>query len=196
MRPERLAFGRSLQVPGIEILSAWDSFRPWHVFHERFALCACRTAAAGWRYRGRDHFMDDGTVAFMEPGEAHRNTSVHKYSDFKVLCIDPEVLLQAAGELSASRSAPHIRVAQTQDPRLYAAIYGLSASLDARSTALEQQDRLAECVALLVEYTEVAPSRAIPERRAVELAKAILRERFDEDVTLPSSLPPRAPAHT
>jgi AraC-like DNA-binding protein len=185
MRSERLAFARSSLVPGVEIMSAWDSFRLWHVFHERFALCACRTAAAGWRYRGQDHFMNDGSVALMEPGEVHRNTLVQKYSDFKVLFIEPDVLLQAADDLGAvSGSRPHLRVAQTEDPSLHAAIYRLSDSIDARGPALEVQVRLAECLTLLTEYTENAPRRAIPDRRAVELAKSILRQRFNEDVTL------------
>src|SRR5712691_9691322 len=57
-RSERLSFLRPPAVPGAEFLIAYDSFRPWHVFHERYEVCACRTAAARWRYRGKSQFLN------------------------------------------------------------------------------------------------------------------------------------------
>lgn len=103
-RIERLVYLRPSAAPGTEILAAYDSFQPWRVFHERYAICACRTAAAGWRYRGGNHFLEDGSNMLLEPGELHANTRVYKYSDFKVLFVEPEIFTNAAQEMDVGRA--------------------------------------------------------------------------------------------
>ena len=102
VRQERLSFVRSSALPDVEILVALDSFHPWRIYNRTYALCACRTAATDWRYRGGLHSLQDGSTMLLQPGEAHANTVVHKYSDFKALFIEPAQVRQAACELGSA----------------------------------------------------------------------------------------------
>jgi AraC-like DNA-binding protein len=182
---EQVVYIRPAAFPGAELLVARDSFRPWHVFHERYAFCACRTAAAGWRYRDREHFLNDGSVMLLEPGEAHRNTDVHKPADFKVFLVPFELFDDAARDQGAPVTA-HFRFAQSEDPRLFRAIYRFSRSIESADTLLTQQTRFAACVSLLLEHAERRPP-APPSgngERAVARVKACLQERFNEPVSL------------
>lgn len=182
---ERLIFVRPQALPEIEFLVAYGSLQPWHVFHERYAVCACRTAAAGWRYRGKQHDLEDGSIMLLEPGETHRNTAVHKRSDFKVLFIAPELLRSVARELDVP-GVPHFRLAQTGNTRLFATLQRLCASCGGGGTPLEQQSLLVACARLLLGYGEKAPSALGSGglHQAVERARAFLHARFDEAVTL------------
>lgn len=182
---ERLTFLRPTGLPGAEMLSATGSLQGWHVFHERYEVCACRTAAAGWRYRDRSHFLDDGSLMLMEPGELHRNTSVHKRSDFKVLFFTPEMFAEAAWELGVP-AVPHFRFAQVEDPRLFAAVYRLCEAVEQDAQALEQQSLLASCILRMLEYGErkAADAQVRNAKPAIERAKACLRERYNESVPL------------
>jgi hypothetical protein len=46
---ERLEFHRPAALPGTEMMAAYESSQPWHVFHERYAFCVCHAVAAGVR---------------------------------------------------------------------------------------------------------------------------------------------------
>src|ERR1700752_2509240 len=85
---ERLSFHRTDAVPGVEVMASFNSTQPWHVFHERVAVCACSEADAGIAYRGRRLRATDGSVSYFEPGEVHRNTDVGKAAAFKVIFIE------------------------------------------------------------------------------------------------------------
>lgn len=182
---ERLAWVRSTALAGTEMLVAYGNTRLWHIFHERYALCACRTAAADWLYRGRISSYVDGSVSLMEPGETHRNTVVRKPADFKVLLVDPSLIERAAEDFGL-RGTPHLRLPVIQDPQLFAAIYSLGTAVNTGAGALEQESWLTTCVRLMLEYAERRPASlaAASGHRAVERAKEHLRERFSEHVGL------------
>jgi AraC-like DNA-binding protein len=182
---ERLSFIRPGALPGTELMIAYGSSQPWHVFHENYTFCACRAAAAGWRYRGRTEFLNDGSTMLLEPGEVHRNTTVHKPADFKVVMIAPELFKAAAEELNVP-GTPHFRFAQIEDPSLFRAVYRFCASVESGDTVLRQQSLFATCLRLLLGYAERQPSRLVVanEHRAVRRAKVYLQERFSELVTL------------
>ena len=59
---ERLAFFRPAALPGTEVMAVYGSMQPWHMFHERYAFCACSAGAAGVRYRGRKDLVHGGSV--------------------------------------------------------------------------------------------------------------------------------------
>lgn len=182
---ERLAWVRPIALPGTEILVAYSNSRLWHVFHERYVLCACRTAAADWRYRGQTNFLTDRSVMLMEPGETHRNLVVNKPSDFKALFVDPNLVENAAKEFGLC-GTPHFQFPQVDDPRLFAAVYIFCASVEAADNMLEQQSWLTACVRFMLEYAErrPLPLAAMNGLRAVERAKDYLRARFNEAVSL------------
>jgi AraC-like DNA-binding protein len=181
---ERLIFLRPAALPGVEIMCASDSLQPWHVFHERFALCACRTAAAGWHYRQREHLAGDRGVMLLEPGETHYNTTVGKRSNFSVVFMESSTMETAAGDLGLPHS-PHLRVAQTYDRRLYEALYRFAGAVEMRASALAQESAQAELLRAMFRFAERVPQESpagIP--RGVSRAKDYLRAHVSEDVRL------------
>jgi AraC-like DNA-binding protein len=182
---ERIEFLPASAFPGAELLVVNNSLRKWHIFHERYAFCAAQTADAGWIYRGKEHYSNDGSVMLLEPGETHRNTRLNKLVDFKVMLIPAELLAREA-ETQGARVTTHFRLASVGDPRLFKAIYRFCESVEARRTVLEQQCWFAACVRLFLEYAEQRPPVQPIENggKSVEKAGTYLRERFAEPVTL------------
>lgn len=182
---EKLSFVRPADLPGVEILTAHGSLQPWHVFNERHSLCACRTAAAGWRYRSGTYFVNDRSTMLLEPGEFHRNTTVHRRSDFKVLFLASDVFMNATKEMGLS-GTPHFRCAQSEDRRLYDAVYRFSAAVDQGATLLERQSWLCLCIRLLLTNAERQPKvlRTANAAPAIRRATAYLQENFARQVSL------------
>jgi AraC-like DNA-binding protein len=182
---ERLAFVRPASLPGTELMAAYDSSRRWHVFHERYAFVACRKAAAGVRYRGQDELIYNGSVVVREPGETHYNTFVAKPAEFKMLFVEPSVVADAARELGQGSFHFH-PMAIKNDPYLFRVLYRLCTAIEAQRGALEQQSLFAATLAELARHTERKPEvhEAKNGKLAVARAKAYLRERYDQPVTL------------
>jgi AraC-like DNA-binding protein len=183
---ERLAFVRPASLPGTELMAAYQSSRRWHVFHERYAFCVCRKAAAGVRYRGLEDRVYDGDVVVREPGETHSNTFVAKPAEFKMLFVEPSLVADAAKELGQSATFHFAPFAIRNEPHLFRQLYRLCASIEARRSALEQESLFAATLVALARHTE--KKTEAPEvkngKRAVERAKVYLRERFNESVSL------------
>jgi AraC-like DNA-binding protein len=182
---ERLYFFRTKGLAGVEVLAAYGSFQPWHVFHENYAFCACRTATSEFRYRHNTHSLDNGSLMMLEPGELHYNTVVHRRSDFKAVFISPTEFEKVARELEIPGTA-HFRFAENKDPQSFAAIYTLSEAIEANDTLLRQQWLLDMCVRRLLNFAERKPILIGGgyEHRAVARAKAYLEEKCEEAVTL------------
>ena len=180
---ERLTFYRPPACPGVEIMDAVDSFEPWHVFHEQFAVCAVNMAATNIRYRSKVEPVVDRSVSFFEPGEVHRNLKVHKRSDFKVLFIRPEVLARAAAELSGP--APHFDLFPASGDDLFQSVYAYCRSVEEGAEVLEQQSRLARCIGSFMECAERPVStEAHVGASAIRRARNYLMERYNQAITL------------
>lgn len=181
-----VTFVRPTALPGTEVLFAHQNSHNWRVFHERYVICTCDTAAAGWRYRGRSNFLDDGSYMLMEPGETHFTYQVNKPSDFQVLFLEPEVVDRFAIEFGIP-PVPHLHSVQDNNPVLFAACKQLYAAIENGATALEQESRLTVCARMLLgHYAErrVPPLTVTGTNRAVEKARRYLCEHFDRQVTL------------
>lgn len=183
---ERIGFFRPASMPGMEVKVVYQSDRRWHVFHERYAFCVCRTAASGIRYRGIEERIQDGDVAVHEPGETHCNTFVQKPADFKVLFIERSLMLQVAEELGQPGTLHFARFIIRDDPLLSSALYRLCAAIEAGGSASAQEYLFAATLARLATHAEcLIPKRAFKHGKAVvERAKAYLQERFSEAVSL------------
>jgi AraC-like DNA-binding protein len=183
---ERVGFFRTAWASGMEVKAVYQSSRRWHVFHERYAFCACRTAAAGIRYRGMERRVADGDVAVHEPGEAHCNTFVDKPADFKVLFVAPSLVANAARELGHSPSFHFAPFPIQNDPDLFRKLDRLCTSIEAGGNALEQECLFAATLAALARHAERATGMSPVKngKRAVERAMTYLRERFNEPVSL------------
>ena len=167
-------------------MSAYDSTRRWHVFHERFAFAVLRKAAAGVRYRRKDDQVYDGNVTVREPGETHYNTFVAKPSEFKILFVEPFVIADAARELGQRGGFHFPPVAIKDDPYLFRLLYRLCRSIETKRGGLEQQSLFAATLVELARHTE--RKLEVPEvkngKLAIARAMAVLKQRFDQPVTL------------
>jgi AraC-like DNA-binding protein len=183
---ERLVFIRPASVPGTELMAAYQSSRRWHVFHERYAFCACHSAAAVVRYRGVEDSVHDRDVVVREPGETVCSTFVAKPAEFKMLFVAPSLVDDAAGELGSPERLHFAPRTIREDPRLFAQLHRLCTSIEAARDALEQQSLFAATMVALARHTERKTELPLPgnRKRAVERAKAYLRERFNEPVSL------------
>lgn len=183
---ERLAFYRPVALPGIELMAAYASSQPWHMFHERFAFGACVSAEAGVRYRGIDDVVRDRRVVVREPGETHYNTFVAKPAHFKLLFVEPERVAEAAREMGLPRGL-HFPPAVIDDASLFETLCRLCAGVEASGGELELQCLFAAAIAALGAHAERGARPPPPPRhasRAVARARAHLRERFNEPVSL------------
>src|SRR5262249_26803951 len=124
---ECVALFRPPSLPGMEVMAADRSSRPWHMFHERYAFRLCRKAEAGLRYRGRDELVHDATVVVRGPAEPDYTTFVAKPAEFRLLFVEPTLLADAAPQLGLS-ARPHFlsaslgadkQVFGTLDPSLH-----------------------------------------------------------------------------
>jgi AraC-like DNA-binding protein len=183
---ERLAFFRSVSLPGTEVMAVYESTKPWHMFHERYAFCVCKRAAAGVRYRGKDHIITGGVVLVREPGETHYNTFIAQPAEFKTLFIEPAVFSAAATELAGTRSLHFPPGPITGDACLYGVLDLLCASIEGAGETLAQQSLFATAVAAIARHAErETPAAELRNSKlAVHRAKAHLRERFNEPVSL------------
>lgn len=183
---ERLAFFRSASLPGIEVMTAYETSRRWHIFYERYAFCACRKAAAGVRYRGRDDVVTDGCVKVREPGETLCSKFVAKPAEFKILYVDAPLFDELAGELGR-RGAVHFPPAPDRhDPELFSALYRLCSVVENGCEKDETPSLLTQVVAALLRHSEDprVATALTNHRHAVERAKDHLQQRFDEPVSL------------
>jgi AraC-like DNA-binding protein len=181
----RINYLRPGNLSGIEFLAAENDQGLWHVFHERYVICAGEVASVHYSYRGSTHTAHDRVAMLMEPGESHRNLAVPRPQSFRVLFMDP-ALLESAAKEHGMPATPHFAQALVADPRLLAAIYRLYDSVEAEDTILEQQSRLAFCLRLALAHIEqnVRVVEAGYNYSKIQRAKDHLRERFDKPVSL------------
>ena len=181
----RIEYLRSTHLAQTEFLFSDVDATAWHVFHERYVLCAVDRASAAVRYRGKSEQLFDGCTMLMEPGETHRNTVVPQPQNFRVLFIEPTLFENLAKE-NGLRRTPHFRDLTAHLPQLTRAVYRLCASVETNETALEQQSRLLQCVRLAFAHTEETRPTASSGHNhdAVKRARVCLQERFNEPVSL------------
>jgi AraC-like DNA-binding protein len=184
-RPPRLEWLRSAHLPGVEFLACDRDSTAWHVFHERYVLCAVDDASANVLYRAKIEPLFDGCTMLMEPGETHRNIVVPRPQDFRAVFFDPALFKDAAKD-HALTATPHFCSLLAPEPELMRALYRLCSSVEAQATPLEQQSLLLKCMRLALAHAE----QALPERSAgqnnaaIRRARTYLQEHYNEPVGL------------
>ena len=157
------------------------------MFHERYLLCGCTCAATSWVYRRKTHHIEDGSTAFMEPGEIHRVVAKHKPSHFITLFIEPHHFTRVAEE-SGGGGVPHFRVPTASSPRLLGDLTRLSDFVQADDDALKLQAQFAVVLRQALEFTEWRPAAQRLSgpalRRSLERARDILEHQLSEPITL------------
>lgn len=183
---ERVSWVRPANFAGWEYLIARQSSHLWTIYHETYTLCACANDGEHWWYRGRMHDMRSPGIMMMEPGELHRTVAVPPVCHFKVAIIPPNQVETAAAE-AGLRRAPHLRVAQAEDPILARLIFHLGCIAEGEATtALEVQSLQASMIHRLLGHGEQAPraSAGCFKPRCLARVKDYLNENIDFDVSL------------
>ena len=187
---ERLSVHRVQRLPGVEFWSVRDSMRHWQVHHDTFtaSLVAGRPSMnATWSYRGRKHSTSAGHMQLMEPGEAHRTTSVSEPASFFVIWWQPEVLVDAAESLGL-RGAVHLKVSQTAHAGLRASLQGLLAGVALADDPSFIEEQFLDSTGRLLEVCgeqrlALRPPGSHP---AISKVRARLHDQFAETLSLAS----------
>lgn len=183
----RVRYVRHPNLPGVELLIAEPSTDFWRMFHDRYLLCACLSAATTWAYRHKTHRIEDGAIGFMEPGEVHRVLAKHKPSRFRAVFIEPDLFIKSAEEAGLS-GVPHFRLSQMVNPWLLQEIVRLAVGLRAGSEALQLQSQFAIVVQQALTYTEQPPLECKSAKsaltRSLYRARDFLEDHVQEAITL------------
>lgn len=185
---ERLSVHRVSRLPGVEFWSVKDSTRLWQMHHDTFTASLVGGKAslnANWSYRGRHQAVNAGDMQLIEPGEAHRTTSVSEPASFFVIYWHPNVILEASESLGM-RAAVHLKVSQTNHPGLRASFKGLVASVQhARDPAVVEEQFLDSTVQMLELCSEQRPASRPPgSHPAIGKVRARLHDDFTSTLSL------------
>lgn len=172
-RREQRAFFRPTAVPGTEVLIARRSPLPAQVYHERYAVCFRHGSADG--------------VRLLQPDEVHVDpVSSRRSENFDMLFIEPALVAEAA-RARGMMQALRFRTSCSRHASLLMAVSSFCAAVVERVEGQEQQARFAAClrhVLDLMDRMPPEPPRASGVQGAVTRAKDLLRDRFNETVTL------------
>ena len=187
---ERLSIHRLSRLPGVEFWSVRDSTRLWAVHHDTFTaslVTGTPTMNASWSYRGRTQDLSAGHIQLMEPGEAHKTTSVSEPASFFVIWWHPEVLRQAAESLGMT-GAVHLKCSQTNHPGLRASFQGLLAGIQQSDDASLIEAQFLDSTRQLLELCGERTPKARPPAThpAINKVRARLHDEFAENLSLES----------
>lgn len=187
--PERIEWSRPADLPGVDLLFAEQSTRPWRVYHETYTVATLFDVSGGdieWTYRKKRYRAGAGEVALMQPGEVHANTRAHRPCNFRVLFIPSGIVEQATADLEISRLQPSWKLAHSPDPTLFRNLVRLHASLEAPASELERQSRFAACLRLLLERCAESSSSSFNEFERASLLRArdFIRQHYARPIAL------------
>ena len=185
---ERLSVHRVARLPGVEFWSVRDSMRHWQMHHDTFTASLIGGASslnATWNYRGRNQSVSAGHMQLIEPGEAHKTTSVSEPASFFVIWWHPDVLAQAAESLGVS-GAVHLKISQTTHPALRASFQGLLSGVEYGEDAAFIEEQFLDSTQRLLELCgeRKAPSRPPGSHPAIAKVRARIHEQFAETLSL------------
>ena len=185
---ERISVHRVERLPGVEFWTVSNSMRHWQMHHDTFtaSLVAGRsTMNATWNYRGRKQEVSAGQMQLMEPGEAHKTTSVSEPASFFVIWWHPDVLLQASESMGVA-GAVHLKVSQTDHPGLRASFRGLLTGVQHAEDPSFIEEQFVDSTQQLLELCSERrpPTRPPGSHPAISKVRARLHEQFTETLSL------------
>lgn len=185
---ERISVHRVERLPGVEFWTVTDSMRHWQMHHDTFtaSLVAGRSSMnATWSYRGRKQAVSAGQMQLMEPGEAHKTTSVSEPASFFVIWWHPEVLRQASESMGVTGSV-HLKVSQTDHPGLRASFRGLLTGVQHAQDPSFIEEQFLDSTQQLLELCgeRRPPTRPPGSHPAISKVRARLHEQFAETLSL------------
>lgn len=186
---ERIEWRRSRALPAVEVLAGEHVTRRFRFFHETYTVCSMLDISGGecrWAYRGRRYSARAGGLALMEPGEVHVNTHAMRPCKFRALFVPPALMQRAASELSRNSAQTHLKLAHTQEARLFRAFAALHFAMESEASALEAESRLAACIGLLLAHCAESPATAATHAAPAGLRRArdLIREHYSRPLSL------------
>ncbi|MCA1944158.1 MAG: AraC family transcriptional regulator [Desulfovibrio sp.] len=178
------------ESPGVELLrAAYRTQRFDRHFHEEYALGVIEGGALRFRYLGQTMIAAAGQVNLVVPGEPHDGHAAlpHGWA-YRMFYLAPRVVDAASAELRPRRTAPHFAAGVLEDPILAARVRQTHLLWEASAASLlARQTALLEMLTLWISRHAEAPGAAPRlghEGGAVARARALLQERFAEDLSL------------
>ena len=186
---DRIELVAAADVPGVEVMRVNGVARKWRWYHEAYCICTpIVPMRAEWKYRHRLHRTEPVMLALMEPGEMHADVSkLDEHESFRALFILPDVMREAAREAGGIAGEVHWREGKAVQSELFRECLHLHASLEDERPALERQTRFTNLVERLTGSLcqgASEPSAPLGEPGAVRRARALLHERWADNVQL------------
>ncbi|WP_041916051.1 AraC family transcriptional regulator [Pseudodesulfovibrio mercurii] len=175
---------------GVELLRArFVTQRFSRHFHEGFAVGCIGDGAMRFRYRGESVVAARGQVNLVVPGEPHDGQGAGEGGwAYRMFYLSPAALMAAARELRDQPDLPHFRAGVLDDPALAECITRTHRCLEQPETPLmEKETRLLGLLAAWIKRhadDRRGGVRAGREHRAVNRARAVIEDRFAEDLPL------------
>ena len=150
--PERIAYRRSIVLPGVEVLDAENTAREWREVSDCFAVTFLRTWHGQVYYRGRSHSLQPGLAFCNHHAEAfvatpHPGTQ----GSFNVLILRPETLAEWLSEYQPNAISPNWRgVSLPISGQLSAAFHTFFEAFDPEASALEAGSNATSLSELLI----------------------------------------------
>jgi hypothetical protein len=114
-------------LPGAEVMLARHCTRHWTVLHDTYGFCHVPVegndpaGTSHWWYRGREYDCQAGGIMAVEPGEIHVTRRLRRPATFYWALHVPVPLVRLAAAGDETDRLPHLRIAQSNSSRLYAA---------------------------------------------------------------------------
>jgi AraC-like DNA-binding protein len=170
-----------VDVELFDVLPSRDAFAgvasTWNV-------CAVVAGAGEWQYGRAVYPSAARSVRLKEPGEPFRNRRVDEPMGYRIIRLQPNVLSRTLSPLARS---PHLRLAQTGDPRLFSLSLAVFARLADATTPRLSADSLIQLLVLEVFATALEQRRLVatlPAGAHVRRARDYLDAHHAEEVPL------------
>ncbi|MEO3766467.1 AraC family transcriptional regulator [Streptomyces sp. B5E4] len=168
-----------------------------HVFHrhshDAYSFGLTETGAQRFVCRGGSHTSAAGLVMAFNPDDPHDGESATELGfTYRMVHIGPDVVRDVLADAGAPEGAvalPLFADPVHRDPPLWRALLRLHAALTEGAGPLVRDERLTAAVTAMVHRASTAAPRARtlrpggPQSGAAGRARAVLRERFAEEIT-------------
>lgn len=185
---ERAKLFPAARFDGLDCLAATfrsHSYAPHR--HESFVIGAIEAGCETFRVRGGRHYARPGQIAFVNPLETHDGEPHGAGYSYRMTYPDVALLREMAGSLAGrdSSATPFFPQPLVEDAEGAAMFSAAHRAIEQGHDALAGEEMLtgfyARCLALHARWPVAALGR---EAGPVTLARAIMEERFEEDLSL------------
>jgi AraC-like DNA-binding protein len=160
---------------------------PWH-WHEEVQISAIEEGFDNLSFRGAEHPLSPGALAFVPPGEVHSNRpSSPAGCTHRNLNVGPDLLTRAFGELTAEQATFSLRQPVLMDPDLFRRFIATHQRLEEQPSRLMSDILLLRLLEEMLQRTSGmrrAEGCGREERLAVRRVREYLIQSHAENVSL------------